>query len=69
MRSALEAASHDIDGHDVPMTLSAGVAVIDDPEDPIELLQWKELFDLIEDATNRIELVAKVVGSTVMRNA
>ena len=27
------------------------------------------VFDLIEDATDRVELVAKVVGSTVMRNA
>ncbi len=39
------------------------------PKDPIEIMKWKELFDLIEDATDRIELVAKVVGSTVMRNA
>jgi uncharacterized protein len=40
-----------------------------DPKDPVELMKWKELFDLLEDTTDRIELVAKVVGSTVMRNA
>lgn len=43
--------------------------LFNDPKDPVELLKWKELFDLIEEATDRIELVAKVVGSTVMRNA
>lgn len=40
-----------------------------DPKDAIELVKWKELLEKIEDATDRIELVAKVVGSTVMKNA
>ena len=39
------------------------------PGDPVELMKWREIFDLIEEATDHIELVAKVVGSTVMRNA
>lgn len=43
--------------------------VFEDPKDPIELIKWKELLEQIEDATDKIELVAKVVGSTVMRNA
>jgi len=40
-----------------------------DPKDPIALIKYKELYDHIEEATDRIEFVAKVVGSTVMRNA
>jgi hypothetical protein len=48
---------------------SALAELFTDPKDPVALMKWKELFDLIEDATDRIELVAKVVGSTVMRNA
>jgi predicted phosphate transport protein (TIGR00153 family) len=40
-----------------------------DPKDPIELIKWKEILALLEDATDRIELVSKVVSSTVMRNA
>ena len=40
-----------------------------DPKDPIELMKWKEILSLLEDATDRIELVSKVVSSTVMRNA
>jgi uncharacterized protein Yka (UPF0111/DUF47 family) len=40
-----------------------------DPKDPIELIKWKEILSLLEDATDRIELVSKVVSSTVMRNA
>lgn len=43
--------------------------LFEDPKDPIELIKWKELLGLLEDATDRIERVAKVVGSTVMRNA
>lgn len=38
-------------------------------KDPIALIKWKEILALLEDATDRIELVSKVVSSTVMRNA
>jgi hypothetical protein len=48
---------------------SALAQIFEDPKDPIELIKWKELLEQIEDATDKIELVAKVVGSTVMRNA
>jgi uncharacterized protein len=48
---------------------SALAQLFEDPKDPIELMKWKEIVSLIEDATDRLELVAKVVGSTVMRNA
>ena len=43
--------------------------IFDHPTDPIELMKWKELLEGAEDATDRIELVAQVIGSTVMRNA
>jgi uncharacterized protein Yka (UPF0111/DUF47 family) len=40
-----------------------------DAQDPILLIKWKEILENVEDATDRIELVAKLVGSTVMKNA
>jgi hypothetical protein len=43
--------------------------IFEAPKDPIELIKWKELLEQIEDATDKIELVAKVIGSTVMKNA
>jgi hypothetical protein len=43
--------------------------LFEDPKDPIELIKWKEILALLENATDRIELVSKVVSSTVMRNA
>ncbi|NTV72964.1 DUF47 domain-containing protein [Geothrix sp. 21YS21S-2] len=43
--------------------------IFENPKDPIELIKWKEILSLLEDATDRIELVSKVVSSTVMRNA
>ena len=36
--------------------------IFENPKDPIELIKWKELLE-------QIELVAKVIGSTVMKNA
>jgi len=43
--------------------------LFENPTDPVYLMKWKEIFGVMEDAMDRIELVAKVVGSTVMRNA
>ena len=43
--------------------------IFENPTDPIELIKWKELLSFMEDATDRVELVAQVVGSTVMKNA
>jgi hypothetical protein len=43
--------------------------IFENPSDPIELIKWKELLSFMEDATDRVELVAQVVGSTVMKNA
>ena len=38
-------------------------------KDAIELIKWKELLDTLESAVDRIDHAAKVVGSTVMKNA
>ena len=43
--------------------------IFENPKDAIELIKWKELLEQVEHATDKIELVAKVVGSTVMKNA
>jgi len=37
--------------------------------DAIELIKWKEIIKDLEDASDSIALVAKVVGSTVTKNA
>ncbi len=48
----------------------AGLAqIFENPTDTVELVKWKEMLEKVEDATDRIELVAKVIGSTVMKNA
>jgi uncharacterized protein Yka (UPF0111/DUF47 family) len=48
---------------------SALAEIFRDPQDPILLIKWKEILENVEDATDRIELVAKLVSSTVMKNA
>jgi len=48
---------------------SALAQIFEDPKDPILLIKWKEILDILEEATDDIKLVAQVVGSTVMKNA
>lgn len=48
---------------------AALAGIFEEIKDAIELIKWKELMDTMEELTDSIELVAKVVGSTVMRNA
>lgn len=48
---------------------SALAQIFEDPQDPILLIKWKEIIDILEQATDDIKLVAQVVGSTIMRNA
>lgn len=43
--------------------------IFEDPKDPILLIKWKEILDILEEATDDIKLVAQVVGSTMMKNA
>lgn len=43
--------------------------IFENPTDPIELIKWKELLAQVEEATDQVEFVAQVIGSTVMRNA
>ena len=40
-----------------------------DNPDPIRLIKWKELLDTLEASVDRIDHAAKVVGSTLMKNA
>ena len=48
---------------------SALSALFNNLTDAIELIKWKELLDTLEAAVDRIDHAAKVVGSTVMKNA
>jgi len=43
--------------------------IFEDPKDPILLIKWKEILDILEQATDDIKRVAQVVGSTMMKNA
>ena len=60
---------HALEGQADSVFHAALAQIFEDPKDPVLLIKWKEILDYIEEATDRIELVAQVVGSTVMRNA
>ncbi|MFN8009950.1 MAG: DUF47 family protein [Holophagaceae bacterium] len=60
---------HVLEGQADSIYHAALAQIFEDPQDPIELIKWKELLSFMEDATDRVELVAQVVGSTVMKNA
>jgi uncharacterized protein Yka (UPF0111/DUF47 family) len=36
--------------------------------DPLTVIKWKEIIDLIEDATDRAEDVANVIENVVLEN-
>jgi len=39
------------------------------PREPVTIIKWKEILDHLEETCDRMELVGKVVSSTIMRNA
>jgi predicted phosphate transport protein (TIGR00153 family) len=49
--------------------LEAVRRLFDEERDPILLFKWKEIFDRLEDATDRCEDVADVIEGVVLKNA
>jgi len=44
-------------------------SLFQDPPDAVTVIKWKEILDHVEETCDRLELVAKVVSSTIARNA
>jgi len=42
--------------------------LFDEEKDPIMIFKWKEILDQLEDATDRCEDVADVIGGVVLKN-
>lgn len=40
-----------------------------DEADPIQLIKWKELYEILENATDRCESVANIIESIVLKHA
>ena len=50
--------------------LRAGlVRLVERPDEVFELIRWKEVFGLLEEATDRAEDVADVLNGIVFENA
>ena len=45
------------------------VALFDEERDPITVIKWKEIFDFLEEATDRCEDVANVVEGVLVKHA
>jgi uncharacterized protein len=43
--------------------------LFEDERDPIEIMKWKEIFDFLEESTDRCEDVANVVEGIVVKHA
>ena len=50
------------------MHLEAVRRLFDEEKDPILLIKWKEILDLLEDATDRCEDVADVLEGVVLKH-
>jgi uncharacterized protein Yka (UPF0111/DUF47 family) len=42
--------------------------LFDEEKDPIAVIKWKEVFDYLEEATDRCEDVANVLEGVVVKN-
>ena len=51
------------------MHLEAVKRLFEEEKDPILIFKWKEIFDWLEDATDRCEDVADVIEGVVLKNA
>lgn len=51
------------------MHLEAIRRLFEEEKDPILIFKWKEIFDRLEDATDRCEDVADVIEGVVLKNA
>lgn len=60
---------HDLENRVDAIYHTALAEIFHDGLDPVELMKWKELLDILETAMDRIEHAARVVGSTVMKNS
>jgi len=55
------------DGDRLCRTLIAGL--FEEEKDPVELIKWKEIIEVLETATDKCEDVANVIESVVLKNA
>ena len=42
--------------------------LFDEERDPVMIIKWKEIFDLLEDATDRCEDVANLLENVVVKH-
>ena len=43
--------------------------LFDEEKDPIQLIKWKEIYETLERATDKIEDAANILESVVVKNA
>ncbi len=60
---------HDLENRVDAIYHTALAEIFSDGLEPVELMKWKELLDILESAMDRIQHAARVVGSTVMKNS
>ncbi|MCL1894256.1 MAG: DUF47 family protein [Holophagaceae bacterium] len=59
----------DIESHIDDVYNTAMASLFATSTNPFELIKWKEIIETLEDASDSIDLVAKLIGSTVTKNA
>ncbi|MGB6545911.1 MAG: hypothetical protein WBE97_09845 [Candidatus Acidiferrales bacterium] len=43
--------------------------LFDEEKDPVQIIKWKEIIDIIEDAVDKCEDVANVIESVTIKNS
>jgi uncharacterized protein Yka (UPF0111/DUF47 family) len=60
---------HEVENESDEIMRQAFVELFQNSRDPLEVIKWKEIYELAERATDRIEDVANVIEGIVIKNA
>jgi uncharacterized protein Yka (UPF0111/DUF47 family) len=56
--------------NDADVQLRGAIAkLFKEEKDPIQIIKWKEIFELLETATDRCEDVANIIEGVVLENS
>ncbi len=60
---------HEVENESDDIMRTAFEELFKDSQDPLEVIKWKEIYELVEGATDRVEDVANIIEGIVIKNA
>lgn len=60
---------HEVENESDEIMRTAFEELFNNNQDPLEVIKWKEIYELVEEATDRVEDVANIIEGIVIKNA